>query len=297
MLSTCKVHSDGSHFISSYVLKRKAVKQRRKFDDRDECFDGLYFEHFKHGMSLNQLFARVYSPFAKRFGDNQESVDFVHAKIKDKYQNYLERRIRFERKAYLHNWTYFITVTYSDKLMTETEFYSRLKRGLSNFAFRRGWKYMGVFERGKNGGRLHFHALLFVPSGQMVGELKKKLDYSEREGRKILTHSNTFFEDTFGRNDFDSVDTALLSCGKAMSYLLKYVGKTGDKVFYARGISDTFSVDLDSDDFVLSFIDKMITKCVLFDDVFVASDDDVFFRFSFREYRSRSVAVDLPFAV
>jgi hypothetical protein len=270
-------------------------------DERDDFFEVLYQAHYKSGMKSDALFRRVYPTFAKNFGDNMVSVDFVIQKIKGKWQSYQERRTRFERKAYLNNWSYFITVTYDNKKMTERGFYKRLKKTMSNFAVRRGWKFMGVFERGKKSERLHFHALLYVLEGQMVGELVNKHDYSLSDKRLQWTNENTFFKETFGKNDFDVIDMHSLKNGKAMSYLLKYVGKTGNGVFYSRGIHDSFYADHDADeDFSISYIDKMITKCVLFDDIYVLTDDnfsrvpDDAFDFNNKRTRSRLI-LDMPF--
>jgi hypothetical protein len=300
-LARYKIYSDGSHLIASYRVGHRKSKPRRKFDERDELFDRLYQEHFKFGRNNDSLFRRIYVPFAKKCGDTLESIEFVLNKIKSKYQNYRERRTRFERKAYLNNWNYFGTVTYSDELRTERSFYKGLKRTFSNFAFRRGWRYMGVFERGKETDRLHFHVLLYVPPGRMVGKLKRKRDYSLNDGRMQWTTENSFFLERFGRNDFDEIDTAALKGGRAMSYLLKYVGKTDNGVFYSRGIADCFEADHDADiDFAVNYIDRMITKCVLFDDIYVLTDDnfsrvpDDVFDIDGRRTRSRLI-LDLPF--
>ena len=50
-----------------------------------------------------------------------------------------------------------------DKLHTEQSFKKKLKIALQNFSSRRGWKYMGVWERAPETNRLHFHGLFKIP--------------------------------------------------------------------------------------------------------------------------------------
>ena len=69
-------------------------------------------------------------------------------------------------------------------------------------AFRRGWRYMGVFERSPEKKRLHFHGIFYIPDGQMVGEVSRKRDFSTTQNRMQFVNVNSFFLDRFGRNDF-----------------------------------------------------------------------------------------------
>ncbi len=39
---------------------------------------------------------------------------------------------------------------------------------------------MGVFEEGFENGTLHFHALLYVPENEMIGEFVAKREYSTK---------------------------------------------------------------------------------------------------------------------
>lgn len=67
---------------------------------------------------------------------------------------------------------------------------------------------MGVWERSKRD-RLHFHALIFVPQDAMVGDLFEKYDYDTRSKKMRLTIQNTYFNQRFGRSDFESIDQSI----------------------------------------------------------------------------------------
>lgn len=95
---------------------------------------------------------------------------------------------------------------------------------------------MGVFERAPETGRLHFHALLYVPDGEMIGTITEKQDYSTKQHKMQTTHENDFFAERFGRNDFAELSAGELQHGNTIGYILKYIGKTGEKITYSRGI-------------------------------------------------------------
>ncbi len=68
---------------------------------------------------------------------------------------------------------------------------------------------MGVWERGGENDRLHFHALVKVPEGELRGELIEKTDFDR------------------------IIDNDMAYVG-AIEYLLKYVSKTGERIVYSR---------------------------------------------------------------
>ena len=97
-------------------------------------------------------------------------------------------------------------------------------------------------EHGEDGGRLHFHALVEVPAGQMVGDLYSDEEYSTKEHRMKVTMHNTFFEDRFGLCDFAEIDSAGLK--DTLSYMLKYLAKEGGRIIYSRGIPSEYYLEL-----------------------------------------------------
>ena len=61
-----------------------------------------------------------------------------------------------------------------------------------NFPSRKGWKYIGVWERSASE-RLHFHGIFYIPENAMIGELKQVSDYSTKQHRMQTTYQNTHF--------------------------------------------------------------------------------------------------------
>ena len=127
------------------------------------------------------------------FPNDKATEHYVDGKLMDKYRALVERRKRFMRKAYLNNFDYFATFTYADVKHTEESFKKRLMKTLQNYATRSEWKYMGVWERGGENNRLHFHALLKVPENTMPGELIEVTDFNMKTHRQKKTIQNTFF--------------------------------------------------------------------------------------------------------
>ena len=126
---------------------------------------------------------------------------------------------------------------------------------------------MGVFERAPETDRLHFHALIFVPDGEMAGELLEIRDYSTKAHAMQTTVSHSFFAERFGRNDFQEISSAELKNGNTIAYLLKYIEKTGERITYSRDIPTELCREVFNEDVAAEMCD-FVMKYVLFDDVF-----------------------------
>lgn len=267
----CKIYNDGSHYIALSVNKTLKLKKNNgvkvEISDLDKAFDELYFLALQEDFSLKQQKEFVLDGLAEKFHNNKEFlIGFIEEKFSVKLRNIELRKKRFRRKAFLNNWNYFVTFTYDDKKQSEESFKASLRKCLSNLHSRRGWKYMGVWEYGKQEQRLHFHALLYVPEGQMVGNIEEKQEYSKRKHKMITRFENSFFL-KFGRNDFQSISKKSLTKGRTLDYILKYITKTNEKIVYSRGIPSDFLEDVNDEDIVTEFEDFVI-KYVLFDDIF-----------------------------
>ena len=188
----------------------------------------------------------------------------MYKKLMDKYRALVERRKRFMRKAYMNNFDYFATFTYADAKHTEDGFKKKLKNCLAHYANRSGWKYMGVWERGGEKGRLHFHALLKVPDGTMPGELIEVNDFNMKTHRCKKTIQNTFFNEKFGRSDFEKIIKKPRAYLSAVEYILKYISKTGERIVYSRGLPMYLISDIQGED-VLCRTGIEDKKLVLYD--------------------------------
>lgn len=167
------------------------------------------------------------------FASEEQLQTFIQQNIERKKRNLIVRRIRMVRKANLADFNYFCTFTYSDELHTEETFKKKLRAAFRNLCYRNQWKYMGVWERSPEKQRLHFHGLFNIPDGQMVGEVKEIKDYSVRLGRVQVSHQNTYFNERFGRSDFEEIIDGR-GLGEALAYLMKYLEKTGEKIVYSN---------------------------------------------------------------
>ena len=123
---------------------------------------------------------------------------------------------------------------------------------------------MGVWERAPKTKRLHFHGLLYVPEGTMPGELFEKRDYNLNTRRMQTTIQNTYFNERFGRCDFESVVRVPMMYDRAVGYILKYIEKTGERLVYSRGTPMYLLTDVEEKD-VLTRMGEENRKLLLVD--------------------------------
>ena len=243
-------------------FKKKERKIKTKRVTRAGEFKRLY-EECKN-MKVKDQKKYLMNCIRDLFPDLRAAELYVERKLMDKYRALVERRKRFMRKAYLNNFDYFATFTYADDKHTEEDFKKKLANTLKHFANRKGWKYMGVWERGGENNRLHFHALLKVPEGTMPGELIEVTDFNIKTHRNKKTVQNTFFNEKFGRSDFEKIIKKPRAYLSAVEYILKYISKTGERIVYSRGLPMYVISDINSED-VLCRTGLEDKKLVLYD--------------------------------
>lgn len=272
-----KIYSDGSHYIAREAVQgRKQPRRIRRPQEIDELFEELYriaLQSVLDGKEkttaekVEKLVEFIVTGLEDHFPYYPDLEEYVRENVERKLRNAWKREKRFRRKAYLNRWNYFVTFTYSDQKHTEQTFRKKLRKCLSNLHTRRGWLFMGVPERGEKSVRLHYHFLVYIPEGEMVGVLTKRRDYSLRKGTVVETFSNSFFERKFGRNDFEELNIMELRTGSAVNYLLKYLRKTDERVIYSRGIATEIAKRLDTSTFAAAIEGDYIPKYVIFDNV------------------------------
>lgn len=262
-----KVYNDGGHYVATRVYSALNVPYlpvNREKKDIDILFDNLYLNSARVGYKRAETVDYIRNGILKLFPDRQNVNEYVERKIKRAKHNLSVRKKRFKRKADLNEWNYFVTFTYDDKLHTEETFKKHLRKCLCNLHTRRGWRYMGVWEKGDETDRLHFHGLFYIPDFEMVGDLATKKDYSTKEHKMRTYVENDFFKLAFGRNEFDELSTEQLKYGRTKDYILKYIGKTGERIVYSRGISTEIYKELTDEDIITEYED-FGTRYVLFD--------------------------------
>lgn len=267
----CKIYNDGSHYVAIEKKKRviKNIKPDQKYDKSVyEFFNNAYVEAMKQGIRGKKIIKHLLVIMESKYPDIENLEDFVKRNAHRMYLNYHNRVKRVRRKAYLNKWNYFVTITYDDKKHNEESFRQALKKCLSNLASRRNYKYMGVWERGKVEGRLHFHAIMYIPDNEMVGKLKSKKSYSERKKCIQTTMENSFFKEKFGINDFEKIGENDIKFGNVLDYLIKYIFKDNEKIVYSRGITDELVCYVDKRDIAVEYVNFGL-KLVLFDDCII----------------------------
>ena len=97
----------------------------------------------------------------------------------------------------------------------------------------------------------------------MPGKMLDVEDYNFNSRRRQVTHQNTYFNERFGRSDFEPIEHG--DVGAAIAYIVKYIEKSGEKIVYSKGLPQFFISDIMEEDVVCpcGLEDK---KLLLFDD-------------------------------
>ena len=302
-----KVYNDGGAFIGIRIKTNGSSRGRRSVAEElivveekgeeisalahDENFENMSDDHicgnetentrvttlseefkkfYKEAIDMRWRDRRKYVVDKMRpyFEDETDLQYFISHKMRNAYRASRARLNRCKRRVALHGLDWFCTFTYDDKKMTEEEFSKKLLNTLRHFASRKGWKYMGAWERGETG-RLHFHALLNIPEGTMSGEVEKRREYDPVRKKMVTCNINTFFEKTFGRNTFDKLSSLAMRYSRTAEYIVKYLEKDGGRLICSRGLDTFIETQIDEEDIITAlhpnepYDDR---KYILFDD-------------------------------
>lgn len=146
---------------------------------RKELFEELYEKSKEMRKGERKRF--IVNGMIEHFPNKERTEEYVTKNLERKLRNLICRRIRLWRKIHLQKFNYFCTFTYDSKKHTEESFRKSLKSCLSHFCSRKGWKYIGVWERSPEKKRLHFHGV-FLHTGR---------HYSRKRSRQRLQPKNT----------------------------------------------------------------------------------------------------------
>lgn len=264
-----KVIHDGQHFVATPIQKAPATfRVRHQKDVTDLRFEKAYFAAMKKNVKRDQMAAWIGQYMQDEFNDIWGmDLIWIQKQIERFRHNFFLRQRRFRNKAYLNSWNYFVTITYDESKMDADIFRASLRKCFSNLHSRHGWKYMGVFELGEEGERLHFHALVYVPDGEMIGSLKSVKRYSTKRHQWDEHLENSFFNGRFGISTFDPISRKDVKSGAVVNYVIKYLLKSGERVIYSRAIP-TELVAMVQDEQIAAKIFDFVGKFVLFDDAF-----------------------------
>ena len=235
---------------------------------KKELFNELYQEYLF--LKKRERRGKLIAAMRPYFKTEKATETYVDSNLERKKRNLICRRVRMTRKANLADFNYFCTFTYDGKKHTEESFKKKLKICFNNMSCRKGWKYMGVWERSPEKHRLHFHGLFHIPQGEMLGGIEEHRDYSTITHKMQTIYQNTYFNEHFGRSDFEEI-VGNGKLGEALAYLMKYIEKTGEKIIYSKGLPQYFMSDIMDAD-VASKIGQEERKLLLYDD-FICWDE------------------------
>ena len=236
---------------------------------KKELFEELYAKY--QSLPRYKRKAAILKRMRPYFKTEEEAKTYVEANMQRKLRNLISRRVRMVRKVNLQDFNFFVTLTFDSELHTEESFKAGVESCLRNLCNRKGWKYVGVWERSPKKKRLHFHGIFYIPEGTLPGKMLDVEDYNFNTRKRQVTHQNTYFNEKFGRSDFEPLD--MQNIGSAIAYIVKYLEKTGEKLVYSKGLPQFFVSDVMDEDVVCPFglEDK---KLLLYDD-FLCWDEGV----------------------
>ncbi|MBE5746266.1 MAG: hypothetical protein E7359_03160 [Clostridiales bacterium] len=255
-----KVYFDGSHYIGIPHITQSFKKRKNELKAKDEKEQKVK-EIYKESIGTKkEKSEKTIKEINKEINDIEKSTKLVNEILEKDKRNRIVRQTRLSRKLGLQNWTHFCTFTYDSQKLIEEEFRKKFLNCLRHLSNRKGWKYIGVFERSPKVNRLHFHGIFVIK--EMVGKILETKDYSTKTHQMQTTNQNTYFLERFGRNDFREIYSGGVQ--DAVNYILKYIRKTGEKVIYSKHIQTYFITDILEDDVVCN-IGQEERKILLFD--------------------------------
>lgn len=273
-----KVYNDGSHYIAipqgSYPSGKGIKKQHTatltpEQIERKQTFENAYTEskelpYEKRAEFIDEQLKSAIPNETERTAFIAENKD-RKSRNRSKRYSLLWRKVRLQQR-----WNWFLTFTYSDELHTEESFKAKLTDTLKKMVQRRDWKYLGVWERGEENDRLHFHGIFVIPENGMVGELETVTEYSTRKKRMRTKIQNTYFLKRFGKNEFEEITPHNVET--SVKYIVKYIEKDGGRICQGGDIKPYLLANILGEDVVTAYgaEDK---KLLLFDD-FTCIDQD-----------------------
>ena len=235
----CKIYFDGSNYIAIPSENFSHGKQPSKSPIKEQPHKAEFETAYQASQALPKKERKDFMKEQLKdcFKNEKETNEFIDKQTERKKTNTIKRRVRLFRKVHLQEWNYFVTFTFDDKKHDEQSFRKSLSNTLKHLVSRKGWKYIGVWERSPEKQRLHFHGIFYIP--EMIGELKAVTDYDTVSHRKQTTYQNTHFLKQFGRNDFKALMP--YDIDHSVRYILKYIEKSGEKLVYGGDLPNTLT--------------------------------------------------------
>ena len=260
------------NFTHGHKRRRASRPLSIEETEKKEQFEAAYRESQKLPRKERKAYMR--KAMEETIPDKEQRKEYVERNNERKKVNAIRRKVRLSKKVNLQReWSYFCTFTFSDEKHTEESFRKSLRNTLKHLVSRKGWKHIGVWERGGETGRLHFHGIFYIPQGSMVGEIVETKDYNTKDHRMQTAHQNTYFLERYGRNDFQALGSPQ-EVQHSLKYLTKHIEKSGERLVYGGDLPSYFVSDVIDEDIICPFgIDDR--KAILVDDFTCISDGEV----------------------
>lgn len=269
-----KVTHEENHFIAT--IPRPGTSHSGGRAERSRCvelFERFYMEARQKKISEHKICEYIGDRIMQECDiEDWLFEDDIKKLFKRTKLNIHKRIRRYKQKLYWLDPNYYVTFTYSDRKETRESFEARLKKTLSNFKERHGWLCMVVPEEGAKNGRLHFHCFLKIPENGMVGELFLNSAFSSKRRKREYFTDNTYFNARFGQSDWHKISREDLQGNGLESYLTKYLSKSGNKIFYSRGIPTEIYMVIDTEKDVFCTYYDAAWKMILFDAAVIAPE-------------------------
>ena len=275
-----KISFDGSHYIATpkknFPQGHKRRRATRPLTDEETEKKAQFEAAYKESRQLPRKERKAFMRKAmeETIPDKEQRKEYVERNNERKKTNAIRRKVRLSKKVNLQReWSYFCTFTFSDEKHTEESFRKSLRNTLKHLVNRKGWKHIGVWERGGETGRLHFHGIFYIPQGGKVGEIVETKDYNTKDRRMQPAHQNTYFLERYGRNDFQPLGSPE-EVQHSLGYLMKYIEKSGERLIYGGKLPTYFESDVADEDILAPYgIDDR--KAILADDFTCMVDGEV----------------------
>lgn len=281
IIPKAKIYSDGSHFIAKipgyYKGKKKGKNKEYLVEVDGKTIDLKEVFNIKREENLDikkkERDKAIIEELAPIMGGVDEAKAFVEMQNARVRRNLGKRMDLLHKRVRILYPNYFCTFTYDSSKVTAEQFRRKLMQTLYNFSSRYGWKYVGAWEEGGENGRIHFHALIRIPEGQMVGELYEVRDYDTRNHKMRTSYLNSYFTERFGRTDFQKINEHVLT--DSVMYLVKYIEKSGKRLVFARGVLPFIEADILVEDIICTLGEDNPGKVILADDFLCIQDGEV----------------------
>ena len=175
---------------SEPVPETQSEQPKSRTMTRKELFEKLYKS--TAGKTRSDRKKHIIHSMKSYFKDEISTVIYVNEQFERKLRNLVCRRIRLTRKVNLQEFNYFCTFTYDGEKQTEESFKKKLQGCFKMMCHRKGWKYVGVWERSPEKQRLHFHGLFYIPEARCRANslksriiLRSKRRYKQRYRTRI----------------------------------------------------------------------------------------------------------------